>query len=170
MKALVSVLTRAAAPGEVITSSGRGATAAQPSPASTPNAMVPAATASAATTARTPSRRQERTASSPRAGSGKGIGTDMVGSSVRDRRNGRRGQGDHDAADTRPGPAEYGHRDDRRQAVRRACQAAPYGRRAARSQGDASGPERAQPPAVPGPDPGPAQPPGGRGARPGRPA
>ena len=66
--------------------------AAHTSPASTPRAMVPTATASAATTARTPSRsRQERTASSPRAGSGRGIGTDMVGSSVRDTPKNRRG-------------------------------------------------------------------------------
>src|SRR5207248_4442239 len=92
MKAFVSVLTKAAAPGEVMTSHGRGATAAQPSPASTPSATVPRATASAATTARTPSRNhQERTVSSPRAGSGKGIGTDMVGASVRDGRNGDSG-------------------------------------------------------------------------------
>src|SRR6266704_1006735 len=89
MKALVSVLSRVAAPGEAITSSGRGATAAQPSPAATPSTAVPAATARAASTAGTPARsrnRHERTASSPRAGSGKGIGTDMVGSSVRDTR------------------------------------------------------------------------------------
>src|SRR5690348_16369429 len=93
MKALVSVLIRAAAPGEVITSHGRGATATQMSPASTPSATVPMATTSAATTARTPSRnRQERTASSHRAGSGRGIGTDMVGSSVRDTPKGRRGR------------------------------------------------------------------------------
>src|SRR5262249_47454711 len=92
MKAPVSVLTRAAAPGEVITSHGRGATAAQASPASTPSATVPMATASAATTARTPPRnRQGRTASSRGAGSGKGIGTDMVGSSVRDTPKNRRG-------------------------------------------------------------------------------
>src|SRR5215831_7419605 len=87
MNAVVSVWTRAAAPGAVITSSARGATAAQPSPATTPSAAVPAATASAATAAGTASRhRQERTASSPRAGSGKDIGTDMVASSVRDLR------------------------------------------------------------------------------------
>src|SRR6266568_1336594 len=91
MKALVSVLTRVAAPGEVITSSGRGATAAQPSPAATPSTPVPATTARAASTAGTPARsrsrnRHERTASSPWAGSGKEIGTDMVGSSVRDTR------------------------------------------------------------------------------------
>src|SRR5689334_7607645 len=83
MNADVSGLTSAASPGAAITSSGRGATAAQPSPASTPSAAVPAATASAATTAGTAAR-QEDTASSPRAGSGKGIGTVMVASSVRD--------------------------------------------------------------------------------------
>src|SRR5215468_9096824 len=48
MNAVVSALTRAAAPGAVITSSGRGATAAQPRPATTPSAAVPAATARSA--------------------------------------------------------------------------------------------------------------------------
>ncbi len=49
MNALVSVFTRTAAPGEVITSSGRGAVAAQPSPAAAPSAAASPATASAAT-------------------------------------------------------------------------------------------------------------------------
>src|SRR5690242_10767040 len=99
MNADVSGLTSAAAPGAVITSSGRGATAAQPSPASTPSAAVPAAAASAATTAGTASR-QEDTASSPRAGSGKGIGTVMVASSVRDMR--AAGHGGSFEADRKP--------------------------------------------------------------------
>ena len=100
MNAVVSVLTRAAAPGAVITSSARGATAAQPSPATTPSAAVPAATASAATTAGTASRhRQERTASSPRAGS-EGNWHSMVASSVRDMR--AAGHGGRFEADRKP--------------------------------------------------------------------
>ena len=97
--AVVSALTSAAAPGAVITSNGRGATAAQPRPASTPSAAVPAATASAATTAGTASR-EEGTASSLRAGSGKGIGTVMVASSVRDMR--AAGHGGSFEADRKP--------------------------------------------------------------------
>src|SRR5262249_8970116 len=92
MNAVVSVWTRAAAPGAVITSSARGATAAQPSPAATPSATVTAATASAATAAGTASRHpQGRTPSAPRAGAGERVGTDMVASSVRDLRGARHG-------------------------------------------------------------------------------
>ena len=52
------------------------------------------------------------------------------------------------------------HRDDQRQAVRRPRPAAAHGRRAARGPGHAHRPQRLQPPALPGPDPGPARGPG----------
>src|SRR6516165_4838038 len=87
MNAFVSGLITAAAPGPVITSQARGATAAQQNPATTPSSAVPATTASdEATAAVPPPRRRAGTVSPPWAGSGRGIGTDMVGSSVRDTR------------------------------------------------------------------------------------
>src|SRR5215472_1369107 len=84
MNALVSGLITAADPGLVITSQARGATAAQQNPAATPSSTVPATTASDEATAAAPPRRRAGTLSLPWAGSGKGIGTDIVGSSVRD--------------------------------------------------------------------------------------
>src|SRR5215468_5737690 len=85
MNAVDSALSRLAAPGLVMTSSGRGATAIQTKPATTPSSADPATTASDATAG-------PATAPRARTGSGTGspaelgysIGTDMVGSSVRD--------------------------------------------------------------------------------------
>src|SRR5215831_18759094 len=85
MNALVSGLIRPAAPGPVITSQARGDTAAQYHPAATPSSAVPAATASDEAAATAPlCQRRAGTVWSPRAGSGRGIGTDMVASSVRE--------------------------------------------------------------------------------------
>src|SRR5215472_2160551 len=80
MKAFVSTLTSPAVPGPVITSSARGATAAQPNPAATPHTTVPATTASEATTARERARPRPRArlTSPPPARPGSWNGSDMV--------------------------------------------------------------------------------------------